>query len=399
MQWSSAISRRAELADALTEIRGQLRGTLGSPPPDLVVAFAATDRVEDLEELPGLVAEVLAPRAFLGCTAAAVVGAPAMAASGRAPVLSATAASLPGVDLTTFHLQAGDLPDPDASPDHWEEVVGVPRRPDTHFVLLSSPVGASSTGPSLFDPRPLLMGLDYAYGGGTRTGGVASALNENRLFAGGLASASGCVGLALRGRLEVDPIVAQGARPIGRPCSITRCHRHQLAELDGRPAVEVLVELFHQLPPRDQLLAQHRLHLGIATTELKRQLRAGDFLVRNILQLDHESGTIAVGDRLRRGQSVQFHLRDPGAAAREVTDLLTRYRPPTGPAGALLFTCTGRGPEFFAEADGDARRFGEVLAGVPLGGVYCAGEIAPVGPATYVHGYTACFAVFRPPLS
>lgn len=397
MQWASAVSHQPDLSTALNELKEALLARLDAPRPDLVVGFAARETAEDLDELPAMVAHYLAPRAFVGCTAAAVVGdvAPRRAAP-RAPSLCLSAAVLPGVDLSTFLVQAEDLPSADASPDEWAHCLGVPRGTDTHFLLLTSPIGATAAGPSLFDPRPLLMGLDYAYDTGARIGGVASALDENRLFVDGHTSAAGCAGLALRGRLALDTIISQGARPIGLPMSITGCERNLLIELDGRPAVEVLVELFHQLAPRDQLLAQRRLHLGIATTELKTELGPGDFLVRNILQIDHESGHMSVGDRLRPGQTVQFHLRDPGGAARELADLLNRYRPPTPPSGSLLFTCTGRGPEFFGEDGADARRFGETVGEIPLGGLYCAGEIGQIGGASHMHGYTACFAVFRP---
>lgn len=397
MQWASAVSHQPDLSAAVDEATAALADSLGTSRPDLVVAFVAREMSAELDELPDLVAGRLAPRAFVGCTAAAVVGSSGhRRASTRAPSLALTAALLPGVDLHTFLVQADDLPSADAEPEEWSRCLGVPRQPETHFVLLSSPVGATVSGPSLFDPRPLLMGLDYAYGRGVHIGGVASALDTNRLFADARVSTSGCVGLALHGALGVDTIVSQGARPFGEPMAVTGCQRNQLIELDHRPAVEVLVELFHRLSPRDQLLAQRRLHLGIAITELKTQYERGDFLVRNILQIDHDAGHMAIGDRLRPGQTVQFHLRDAGDASREVAELLKQYTPFTPPAGCLLFTCTGRTSEFFGEDDADARHLAATMGDLPLAGMYCSGEIGQIGPTSYIHGYTACFAFFRP---
>ena len=109
-------------------------------------------------------------------------------------------------------------------------------------------------------------------------------------------------------------------------------------------------------------------------------------------------GTISIGDHLERGQTVQFHIRDPESAHDELDLLLNLYRdePSTDPAGALLFTCTGRGRHLFGEDHHDSSLFQSILGDVPLAGMFCGGEIGPVGDSTYLHGYTSSFAIFRP---
>ena len=68
------------------------------------------------------------------------------------------------------------------------------------------------------------------------------------------------------------------------------------------------------------------------------------------------------------------------------------YLPPLL-AGALLFTCNGRGSHMFSLPDHDAAALESAL-GVPAGGFFCAGEIGPVGGRNFLHGFTATMAVF-----
>ena len=67
-----------------------------------------------------------------------------------------------------------------------------------------------------------------------------------------------------------------------------------------------------------------------------------------------------------------------------------------GPAGALAFTCNGRGAGMFGAADHDARAVDRAFGGVPVAGFFAAGEIGPVGGESFLHGFTATVAVFAP---
>lgn len=390
MKWAASMSCEADLGSALTEIKRDLAHRLGAP-ADLLVLFVTPHYENQAQVLPDLVARSVAPALLLGCTATGVIGG-GREAEGRCAI-AAVGAILPDVTMTPFRLCAGDLPDLDAGPTHWHDALGVDAEPDTHFLVLADP-----GGPETFDPRPLLMGLDFAWPGSTTMGGLASVLQENRLFLDDEVHEGGCVGIALQGNLSVDPIIAQGCRPIGDTMTVTDCSGYYLTALDERPAVEVLVELYHSLDSGDQQLLQKSLHLGVAATGLKQTLGRGDFLMRNVLQLDHEKGVISVGDLLRNGQTVQFHLRDPQTAGDDLDAMLARYlreHPDVDPAGALLFTCTGRGRTFFGVEGHDSGRIIEHLGDVPIGGFFCGGEFGRVGDTTYLHGYTAALAVFR----
>ncbi|MCC7265627.1 MAG: FIST C-terminal domain-containing protein [Candidatus Latescibacteria bacterium] len=389
MQWTSAVSSEPDLDHALDALERELKPAFGNGPADLAVVFVSPHHQEDYRRIPAQVQQRFGPRVLIGCSAAGVIG------GGREfeqqPALSLTLASLPGVQLRPFQLIDRDLPDLDAGPQQWIDLIGAAPQPPVHFLLLADP--------ATFDPRTLLMGLDFAYPGGAKIGGLASAPQGNALFLGQATLDDGAVGLALGGNIAVDTVVAQGCRPIGQPMTITRCEEHFLLELDHRPAVEVLVELYHRLEPEDQELLNHGLQLGIASSELQQDFAHGDFLIRNVMRIGRDPDFIAIGDHLRQGQTVQFHLRDARTAAEDLALMLQRYhtRPASTPlAGALLFTCTGRGQYLFERPNHDSDMFRQQVGALPLAGFFCGGEIGQVGAATYLHGYTSSFGIFRP---
>ncbi|WP_317134429.1 FIST C-terminal domain-containing protein [Leptolyngbya sp. 7M] len=138
----------------------------------------------------------------------------------------------------------------------------------------------------------------------------------------------------------------------------------------------------------------------MAQSAFKQQLEQGDFLIRNLLGVDPRTGAIAVGDRIRPGQRIQFHLRDATASADDLSTLLTRYRmhctSTTSPVGALLFSCMGRGESLYEEPNFDSRLFTQHVGQISLSGFFCNGEIGPVGGTTFLHGYTSVFGICRP---
>jgi small ligand-binding sensory domain FIST len=115
--------------------------------------------------------------------------------------------------------------------------------------------------------------------------------------------------------------------------------------------------------------------------------------------LDTEKGILAIGAHLRQGQMVQFHLRDAQTSGDDLDETLSMYAMRGDKdqlSGALLFSCLGRGEFLYGHASHDSQLFQQKLGPVPVSGFFCNGEIGPVGGTTYLHGYTSCFALFRP---
>jgi small ligand-binding sensory domain FIST len=231
-------------------------------------------------------------------------------------------------------------------------------------------------------------------------GGMASAAYSpggNRLILGRQVFNSGGVAMLLSGAIAVRTVVSQGCRPIGRPMVVTKAKQNIILELGGRPALEQLKELFGTLTPEEQTLVQKGLHVGCAISEYHDQFARGDFLVRNVIGFEPEVGAIGIGQFVRVGQTVQFHIRDAQTADEDLRSLLSAARQTgSAPAGALLFTCNGRGTNMFDQPNHDAGVLQEIVGQLPTAGFFAQGEIGPVCGSNFLHGFTASIALFEP---
>ena len=392
MKWASAVSENANLEEAIEECATKVVSELGEVAPDLAVIFVSTHHEADYDTVSGIVKPRLEPAKVFGCSGGGIIG------NGeeieQRPAVSITVASLPGVEIVDFHLDGDSLPDLDAGPSSWEELVQVSKDQDPQFVMLADPFS--------FPVQNLLMGLDFAFTESAKIGGMASGANQqggNALFLSDCVYRSGAIGLALHGNITVDTVVAQGCRPVGQPMRITESQRNLLVKLDGQPPLEHLKELFQTMSQRDQGLMQNSLFLGVVTDELLDTPQQGDFLIRNVVGMDAKTGVLAIGEMLKEGQLVQFHLRDAETSADDLTAVLERYaieNRENQVHGALLFSCLGRGQYLYGRPNHDSDIFQEKLGSVPLGGFFCNGEIGPVSGTTFLHGYTSSFGIFRP---
>jgi small ligand-binding sensory domain FIST len=394
MKWTSALSEQPVLEDAIAECGVAIKNSVGDESLDLAVAFISPHYEESYERVAGLMAETLGAKHVFGCSGGGVIG-NGMEVEQRAGI-SITAAVLPNVDINPFHLQVDRLPDLDAGPDKWETLIGVTADKDPHFVMLADPYS--------FPVQDLLVGMDYAYPGATKIGGLASGASQqggNALFLDEQVLRTGAIGLALDGNITVDTVVAQGCRPIGSPMRISKSDRNMLLELEGEVPMAVLRNLYQEVPKRDQELLGHSLFLGVVMDELIDSPVQGDFLIRNVVGMDQSTGGLAIGEMLNEGQLVQFHLRDAETSTDDLQAVLDRYaveHRENDIPGALLFSCLGRGQFLFGKPNHDTDLFREKLGDVPLGGFFCNGEIGPVSGTTFLHGYTSSFGLFRPKL-
>ncbi len=409
MQWSSALSTRASLEAAVNEaVDRAVAGLAGTA--NLGFIFVAEAFASEYPRIMPLLAERLPNVPILGCGGGGIIGweGEDNAEDGEAQeieedaAISITLACLPDVHVQLFHIDTDELPDLDGSPNVWVDLVGVNPSAQPQFVLFLDPMAEGI--------NDLLAGLDYAYEGMPKIGGLSSSgTNGNTgLFCGDRYFRSGAVGVALSGNIVLDTIVAQGCRPIGDPYWITSSERNIILgvradedAIDAEfPPLEMLRKVVDNMEEVDQELAKNSLFVGIAQNAFKQTLTPGDFLVRNLLGFDPQHGALAIGDRIRAGQRIQFHLRDASTSAEELEALLQDYQQQSeqhpSPVGALMFACLGRGSGLYGEINFDSGVFSDYLPLAPLAGFFCNGEIGPVGASTFLHGYTAVFGIFRP---
>jgi small ligand-binding sensory domain FIST len=351
-----------------------------------------------------LLTEKLSVPVLIGCSGGGVIGTTVGGETQELeaePAISLTLAHLPGVKVQVFHVVAEELPDLDSSPDAWVDLIGVPASPTPQFILLSSSFASGI--------NDLLQGLDFAYPGSVIVGGQASGGGMGgrvALFCNDTEGEKcqslyreGTVGIALTGNIVLETIVAQGCRPIGKPLQVTKADRNIILELDEQVPLVVLRDLIASLSEQERTLAQHSLFVGVAMDEFKLALQQGDFLIRGILGVDPAAGAIAIGDRVRPGQRLQFHLRDAQASAEDLELLLQSYQTqresePSAVA-ALMFACLGRGEGLYGKPNFDSELFRRYLSDIPVAGFFCGGEIGPVAGRTFLHAYTSAFGICR----
>ncbi|MDQ6778535.1 MAG: FIST C-terminal domain-containing protein [Actinomycetota bacterium] len=353
-------------------------------PPDLAVVFASGAHVATPEVTLEAIQEILGASTLIGCGAGGVLGGGRELEGGTAVAVWAASFG-DGGTVVPFHATAE--PDGDElAIDDLPELAGA-----SGVIMLPDPYS--------FPTDLVLAELARSAPGVPVLGGLSSARTldgEAALFLGEEVHERGVVGVRLE---DVDflPCVSQGAAPLGREVTITAADGHVIHELAGRPALVTVERLISELSPRERSLVNGGLLLGIVVGPGKPEYEQGDFLVRGILGADPESGRIAVGASVQEGQVVRLHARDAKSADRDLTRALgVRVEAMAGrpPAGALVFSCNGRGEGMFGVPDHDAAALERELRGAPAAGFFAAGEIGPVGGRSFLHGFTATVAVF-----
>jgi small ligand-binding sensory domain FIST len=381
-------SESFDTVEAAAEAADRARAAL-QPACDLAVVFASGHHLGMAKWLLSEVHERLEPRALIGCGAGGTVAGGSELE--ETPGVVVWGASMPGAELETMHISA----ERDAEgfrlfglPESLAGVEGDPAADDSVIAFCD---------PFSFPAEELLAALERARPRVPILGGLASAS-----FAGGAVllrdgdvHTDGAVAVRLRG-VQVLPCVSQGATPVGPEMTITRGEANVIAELAGKPAMERLGEVIEALPERERELASAGVLVGMVIDENRPEYERGDFLVRPIIGADRESGAIAIGEPVRVGQTVRLQVRDAASADEDLREALRAQAQALGSegaAGALLFTCNGRGSHMFDLPDHDASALEDALD-VPTAGFFCAGEIGPVGGRNFLHGFTATMAVF-----
>jgi small ligand-binding sensory domain FIST len=351
--------------------------------PDLAVVFASPHFAERADAIVDGVREAANPKGLIGCIGEAVVGGDREVEA--EPAVSVWLGWLPG-EVTTFRSAYSE-----------GTFSGWPENSPGCILLICDPYSYPADG--------LLAHLNGSTPRAAVIGGFASGGSEpgqTRLFFDDGVVDSGAVGVAIGDGLNVLPLVSQGCRPIGSSFTVTKAERNVIHELGGRPPMHRVRELYKDLDAADRALLSQGLLVGRVVDEYKTDFEPGDFVVRGVIGADPESGSLAIGDVPAVGETVQFHVRDARSADEDLDRALTKALTTLGEqriAGALLFTCNGRGARMFDTPDHDARLISDRLEGLPLAGFFAAGELGPIGDKNFVHGFTASLALFVEPPS
>ncbi len=389
LRCGAALSTVPETREAVHEVCSQASAQLGAA-PNLALAFMSHHHGPHFGRVAERICDAVGTECLLGCTGESIVGNQHEVEGDAA--LALWLAHLPGVSIVPMHLEFERTPEegsflgwPDELADAWPA--------ESSLLLLGEPYS--------FPADALLERLNEGRPGVPVLGGMASGgwnPGQNRLLFGRRELERGAVGALIHGPVRLRSVVSQGCRPIGRPFVVTKADRNVILELSGKPAMAQLGELWPSLTAAEQKSAQGGLHVGCVINEYQAQFGRGDFLIRNVVGADPDAGAIAIGDYVRVGQTVQFHIRDAQSADEDFRELLTaaKHDATAPPAGALVFTCNGRGTRLFSEPHHDAQAIAEIFDNVPTAGFFAQGEIGPVGGKNFLHGFTASVVLFEP---
>jgi len=299
--------------------------------------------------------------------------------------------NLPGAELRGVHFTQEQVEEANG-PGYWALETGLAAEQINGWLAVADPFQ--------MDAEAWLRGWNEAYAPKPIVGGLASgdfSQRTTQLYLDGDVFEEGGVAVAVAGDVELQSVISQGCTPIGQTWTITKVEGNILHKIANRPAYEVLQDTFLALSEQDQRKTRGNLFVGLVVNEYLEDFHRGDFLVRNILGGDPQSGSLAIGAVAREGQTMQFQRRDAAAATEDMTALLEQLAQRLAGRdiyGGCLCTCNGRGHRLFGHPNHDAGLVREKLGAVTLAGFFCNGEIGPIGEKNFLHGYTASLALF-----
>lgn len=299
--------------------------------------------------------------------------------------------ALPGAELLGVHFKQEQVEEANG-PGYWHMETGLNAEQTNGWLVFADPFH--------LDSESWLRGWNEAYAPLPVLGGLASGDPSGQLtqvYLNGEVFEEGGVAISVGGNVQLTGVISQGCTPIGETWTITKVEQNFIHEIANRPAYELLAETFNRLSAEDQKNSRGNLFVGLVVNEYLEDFHRGDFLVRNLIGADPQSGIIAVGAVPRTGQTIQFQRRDARAATEDMTALLTRARKQLSDTpifGGCLCSCNGRGQHLFGKPSHDAQMVQQHFGPLGLAGFFCNGEIGPVGERNFLHGYTASLALF-----
>jgi small ligand-binding sensory domain FIST len=367
----------------------ELRGQLRAPQVSLGLVFMTPKFFPQAKQ----VLEILRVHARIpllaGCSSTALVSGDEELEDNPGVVLALY--SLPGAELKGVYFSQTEV-EAATEPVFWHNQTGVAPEQTNGWLAFIDPFH--------LDSESWVRGWNVAYRHLPVYGGLASGVfadQTTQVYLNGEVYEEGGVAISIGGDVKLAGVISQGCTPIGETWTLTRVEQNLIHRIANRPAYEVLSETVGQMTPEEQRKARGNLFIGLVVNEYREDFHRGDFLVRNLIGGDPQTGVLAVGAMPRAGQMMQFQRRDAAAATEDLSELLARTHIELGGAtvyGGCLCCCNGRGKHLFGESGHDARLVQKQFGEIGLAGFFCNGEIGPVGEKNFLHGYTASLALF-----
>jgi small ligand-binding sensory domain FIST len=385
----AGLSTEKDTERAAQQAAAQAAAALPEGHADFVIAFATVEHTQEIPELVQAIGSAVGTPYVVGCTATGVLSSERELEDG--PAVGVLAVRSDAMRGTPFLF--GDTGDHGLTAGlHLGQRLLASR--DSGDVVLVWP------DPYVVRPDRLLQGLDATLGQVPVAGGAASSPAPSGgtfQFSGGEVATGAVSGIRLGGDFRYHVALTQGCRPLGAPHRITGAHDNFLLEVDGAPALEALRAAAPEERYDDPDEIMSTLTIALLPEPGESMLRGGEYLVRNIVAVDPDTGVIAVAADLEEGQSILFARREPEAAHEDVQRMAARAAaaaPPGGYKFGLYFDCLARGRSLYGREGVDSAALARHLPGVPLLGFFCNAEIAPLRGANYLFTYTGVLVLF-----
>jgi len=368
---------------AALEAARQIEERLEGQRPDWCVVYTTGEHNDNLEALLSTLTEALGTPYIVGCSASGILCSEWEQEGG--PGLGVLAVCSDQIRATPFLFR-----------DEGDQGVTAAARMGQRLLQSRESDDLLLAWPDPFYVRPdrLLQGLDAVLGSVPVVGGAASSNSEDKKtvqFCGTEAASAAVSGLRLSGGFQRSIGVTQGCRPLGEPMRVTHCHENLILELDGRPALELLRERAPKGLLDNQPSAFEFLFVAKLPDAESARIERGEYLVRNIVEVDPDTGVIHIADSIDEGQSIVFALREPAAAEQDLRRVLAEIAPRNGGQNyrfGLYFNCLARGRSLYRKDGVDSALLREALPGVPILGFFSNAEIGPLRGQNRLFTYT-----------
>lgn len=382
--WASEFDER-ELQKWAEKLRGQLR----APKVSLGLVFMSPKYFPHAKQILEILRVHAQIPLLAGCSSQSLIVGEEEVEQNAGLTLALYA--MPGADVKAFHFSQEQVEEANG-PGYWPLETGIEPKQTNGWLVFIDPFHLDSetwirTWNEAYAPLPVM--------GGLASGDYSEQLTQ--VYLSGEVFEEGGIAISIGGDVKLAGVTSQGCTPIGDTWTLTKVDQNIIHEIGNRPAYEVLAETFNTLSPEEQKSARGNLFIGLVVNEYLDEFHRGDFLIRNLLGADPNSGSIAVGALPRLGQTVQFQRRSAAAATEDMNELLARMKQSLGDAtiyGGCLCSCNGRGQNMFGKPNHDAQMVQQRLGPFGLAGFFCNGEIGPIGERNFLHGYTASLALF-----
>lgn len=404
-QFASAAARGTDWRDCAKTVLEQLESIQTENVTfNLGILYISDHLADDADSILNLFKSVLNIEHWVGSVAVGVCG------CGEAyvdePAISAMIGAFGADDFCLFPTANSDFQDAEDALKPWLAAH------DPMLVLAHGDPIAEE------DPAKTLETINAITQGFT-VGGLSSSRRQQIQFSG-TSQSNGVSGVVFADHVQVATSLSQGCSAIGEMHDITRGDEDLILELDHKRAVSVFEDDLKDMamraldgrdpdeimvdqaaasdssaaPKEFQSLLKGEIHVAFPVSESDQN----DYLVRDLIGLDPDEGSITVSQYVSSGERAMFVRRDENTVyedlSKSLLQLRKRVQGASGafkPKGAIYVSCVARANHNSKDEErNELKLIQDIIGDVPLCGFYAGGEISN----GRLYGYSGILTLF-----